>query len=115
MKVPISVLPKRVRFTPTSRPKMHSEELHVDHTLAQMNFLADIGLTPSEARDVSMYPGFVDVDFQTMASWVLVKDKLGFSSYEVAKVLKVSTSGSNSERNAQKKSFSEVVFVFKSS
>lgn len=51
-----------------------------------MNLLADIGLTPSEARDISTYPGFVDLDLQTTASWVFVKEKLGFSAYELAKV-----------------------------
>lgn len=51
-----------------------------------MKFLAESGLTPSEARDFSTYPGFVDLDLHAMASWVFLKEKLGFSAHEVAKV-----------------------------
>lgn len=57
------------------------------HPLLQIFFLTNIGLTPSESRDVSTHPGFVSVDFQTTPSWVFLKEKLGLSSYEVAKVL----------------------------
>ena len=69
-------------------PNSGTGTLRVDHTLVQMDFLADIGLTPSEARDVSTFPGFInlDLDLESTTSWVFAKERLGLSAYEVAKV-----------------------------
>lgn len=52
-----------------------------------MSFLADIGLTPAEARHVfATNPPFVNVDLRTMAVGLL-KDELDLSPREVATVL----------------------------